>query len=265
MGNIKISQSFLKDYNDYKGKHLCGLQLKAKHFDKVEFPTSEAMDLGNYFEYMATGSLPRNGNVPEPRLSYAGTKRETIATPFKRALSSAELFKDIQTHHKINIKEVGLKLETKNKNGILDIWGEIDGRPCIIDLKYSGLIDDKWSDTGWDIESLHYKERLLVQAIQYKMLVKENFNLDYEDFDFYFMVFSSKEVHNVKFIRINIDEDSFKLHENHIESVFKQVNAMNIEKDFIPYPSLKRCSNCPVRDDCEFKSDVPLIEDVYYG
>ena len=63
----------------------------------------------------------------------------------------------------------------------------------------------------------------------------------------------------------NIDEDSFKLHENHIESVFKQVNAMNIEKDFIPYPSSKRCSNCPVKDDCEYKSDVPLIEDVYYG
>ena len=103
MGNIKISQSFLKDYNDYKGKNLCGLQLKAKHFDKVDFPTSEAMDLGNYFEYMATGSLPRNGKVPEPRLSYAGTKRETISTPFKRALSSAELFKVIKEKHKIKI------------------------------------------------------------------------------------------------------------------------------------------------------------------
>ena len=74
----KISQSFLKDYNEYKGKNLCGVQLKAKHFDNVQFPSSEAMDLGNYFEYMATGSLPRNGIVPEPRLSYAGTKRETI-------------------------------------------------------------------------------------------------------------------------------------------------------------------------------------------
>ena len=261
----KISQSFLKDYNEYKGKNICGIQFKAKHFDNVEFPTSEAMDLGNYFEYLATGSLPRNGVVPEPRLSYAGTKRETISAPFKRAMQSAELFKKIKKEYNLKINQVGLKLQSKYKNGILDIWGELNGRPCIIDLKYSGLIDDKWADTGWDVESLHYKEKLLVQAIQYKMLVKENYNLNYDEFDFYFMVFSSKEVNNVKLIRINIDEDSYNIHETHIESVYKQINAMDIEKDFVAYPSLKRCSNCPLKESCEYKSNIPLIEDVYYG
>lgn len=261
----KISQSFLKDYNEYKGKNICGIQFKAKHFDNVEFPTSEAMDLGNYFEYLATGCLPRNGVVPEPRLSYAGTKRETISAPFKRAMQSAELFKKIKKEYNLKINQVGLKLQSKYKNGILDIWGELNGRPCIIDLKYSGLIDDKWADTGWDVESLHYKEKLLVQAIQYKMLVKENYNLNYDEFDFYFMVFSSKEVNNVKLIRINVDEDSYNIHETHIESVYKQINAMDIEKDFVAYPSLKRCSNCPLKESCEYKSNIPLIEDVYYG
>ena len=261
----KISQSFLKDYNEYKGKNICGIQFKAKHFDNVEFPTSEAMDLGNYFEYLATGSLPRNGVVPEPKLSYAGTKRETISAPFKRAMQSAELFKKIKKEYNLKINQVGLKLQSKYKNGILDIWGELNGRPCIIDLKYSGLIDDKWADTGWDVESLHYKEKLLVQAIQYKMLVKENYNLNYDEFDFYFMVFSSKEVNNVKLIRINVDEDSYNIHETHIESVYKQINAMDIEKDFVAYPSLKRCSNCPLKESCEYKSNIPLIEDVYYG
>jgi NADPH-dependent 7-cyano-7-deazaguanine reductase QueF-like protein len=261
----KISQSFLKDYNEYKGKNLCGVQLKAKHFDNVQFPSSEAMDLGNYFEYMATGSLPRSGIVPQPRLSYAGTKREKISTPFERALESAELFKKIQKQYDLKINDIGLKLSSEYKNGILDIWGEMNGRPCIVDLKYSGLIDDKWSETGWDVESLHYKERLIVQAVQYKMLVKENYNIEYKDFDFYFMVFSSKEVNNVKLIRVNIDEDAFNVHQSHIESVYKQINAMDIEKDFVAYPSLKRCSKCPLYNDCEFKSDIPLIEDVYYG
>ena len=261
----KISQSFLKDYNEYKGKRLCGLKFKAKHFDDVEFPTSEAMDLGNYFEFLATGCLPRNGKEPLPKLSYAGTKREAISTPFKRAKESAELFKKIKDAYGIQIKEVGLKLESKNKNGILDIWAEMDGRPCIIDLKYSGLIDDKWSEVGWETESLHYKEKLLVQAIQYKMLVKECYGLDYDDFDFYFMVFSSKEVRNAKFIRVNIDEEAYSVHETHIESIFKQINAMDIKKGFIPYPSIKECSKCPLYDKCEHKSDFPLIEDVYYG
>lgn len=261
----KISQSFLKDYNDYMGKQLCGLKFKAKHFDDVKFPTTEAMDLGNYFEYLATGCLPRNGEVPYPQLSYQGTKREAISAPFKRAIESAELFKKIQKEYGIKIKDVGLKLESQYKNGILDIWGEMNGRPCIIDLKYSGLIDDKWSDTGWDTESLHYKERLLIQAVQYKMLVKENYGLDYSDFDFYFMVFSSKEVHNVKFIRINIDEDAFDVHESHVESVFKQVNSMDIEKDFVPYPTVKGCFECPLFQTCEYKTETPIIEDVYYG
>ena len=261
----KISQSFLKDYNEYKGKNICGIQFKAKHFDNVEFPTTDAMDLGNYFEYMATGSLPRNGITPKEKLSYAGTKRETISTPYKRAKESAELFKKIKDSYGIKINKVGLKLFSEYKNGILDIWGEMNGRPCIIDLKYSGLIDDKWADTGWDVESLHYKEKLLVQAIQYKMLVKENYNLDYDEFDFYFMVFSSKEVNNVKLIRINIDEDAYNVHQAHIESVYKQINAMDIENDFIPYPSLKRCFNCPLNENCEHKSNIPLIEDVYYG
>ena len=192
MKNKKISQSFLKNYNDYKGKKLCGLKFKAQHFDNLEFPTTLPMDLGNYFEYVATGCLPRNGVKPEPKKSYVGTKREAMSTPYVRANESAELFKKIKEAYKIEIVDVGLKLESNNKNGILDIWAKMDGRPCIIDLKYSGLIDDKWAETGWDVESLHYKERLLVQAIQYKMLVKENYGLNYDEFDFLFMVFSSK-------------------------------------------------------------------------
>jgi hypothetical protein len=264
MKTKKISQSFLKDYNQYKGKSMCGLQFKAKHYDGLQFPSSEAMDLGNFFEYKATGSMPRNGIEPLVKLSYSGTARETISAPYQRAIESAQLFQKIKEEYKINIKEIGLKLSPEYKDGILDIWGEMNGRPCIIDLKYSGLIDDKWAETGWDVESLHYKEKLIVQAVQYKLLVKENFNLNYEDFDFYFMVFSSKEVHNVKFIKVVIDEDAFEIHNNHIKTVYNQVNNMDIEKDFIPYPSIKNCYDCPLKDTCEHRTELPLIETVYY-
>ena len=53
----RISQSFLKDFSDYKSDFVdvCGLQIKAKYFEGVEFPSSEAMDLGNYFEYKYWG------------------------------------------------------------------------------------------------------------------------------------------------------------------------------------------------------------------
>lgn len=265
MENRKISQSLLKAYNDYKGKQLCGLKLKAQYFDNLDFGGSEAMDLGNYFEYKATGSLPRNGKIPYPKLTYKGTKREQIATPYVRAIESAELFKKIKEHYKIEIKEVGLNLETQFMKGELDIWGTMKGIPCIIDLKYSGLIDNKWDERGWETESLPFKEKLMVQAVQYKMLVKENYGLNYEDFDFYFMVFSQSEVNNVKFIRVNIDEDAFEIHHKHIKSVYYQINKMDIEKDFIAYPSMKACGNCPLYDTCLFKTNVPIIEDIYYG
>lgn len=261
----KISQSLLKDYNSYKGKQLCGLQFKGKYFGDLEFETTEAMDLGNYFEYLCTGALPKNGKIPKPRISYKGTKREAIATPFKRAQDSSNLFKKICDEYNIEIESAGLKIEVGNKVGTLDIWGKKNGRPCIIDLKYSGLIDDKWSETGWDEESLHYKEKLLVQAVHYKLLIHEKFNLPLDDFDFYFLVFSSKEVHNVKFYKINIDSDMYNLHNNHVSSVFKQINALDLDKDLIPYPTLKSCYKCPLFNSCEHKTNIPLVSDIYYG
>lgn len=263
--NIKISQSFLKDYNEYKGNNMCGLQLKAKYIDNIEFPSSDAMDLGMYFEYKATNTLPKNNKIPEAKISYAGTKRETISAPYKRADESAKFFKDICIAHNIEIIECGLKLESENKVGTLDIWGKIDGKFAIIDLKYSGLIDDKWSDRGFDEESLHYKEQLLVQAVQYKMLIHECYNLDYKDFDFYFLVFDSRKVNNVKFLKIILDEDRFTLHETFVNSIYKQINALNLEKDLIPKPQLNRCSECPLNESCDFKVEVPLIKDVYVG
>jgi hypothetical protein len=262
---IKISQSFLKDYNEYKGDNYCGLQLKAKYFDDVEFPSSDAMDLGMYFEYKATNTLPKNNKVPEAKISYAGTKRECISAPYKRADESAKFFKDICDAHNIEIIETGLKLESDNKVGTLDIWGKVDGKPAIIDLKYSGLIDDKWNDRGFDEESLHYKEQLLVQAIQYKMLVHECYGLDYDDFDFYFLVFDSRKVKNVKFLKIILDKDRYTLHETFVESIFKQVNALNINKDLLPKPQINRCAECPIRENCEFKVEVPLIKEIYCG
>ena len=99
------------------------------------------MDLGNYFEFMATGSLPRDGVKPEPKKSYVGTKKECISAPYQRANESAILYKQIKKEYNIEIVDIGLKLESKNKNGILDIWATMNGRPCIIDLKYSGVID----------------------------------------------------------------------------------------------------------------------------
>ena len=46
---INISQSFLKEFADYKSGNTCGLQVKAKYIDGIKFPSTDAMELGNFF------------------------------------------------------------------------------------------------------------------------------------------------------------------------------------------------------------------------
>ena len=69
---LKISQSLMKDLISYFKKETCGYLLKARYFDGLEIEPSEAMDIGNWFEYKCTGQLPRNGKIPEPRLLKTG-------------------------------------------------------------------------------------------------------------------------------------------------------------------------------------------------
>ena len=77
---MKISQSFVKEYSKYKQKKSCGLQVKAKYIDGIKFPSSDTMELGNYFEFMATGCLPRSGEIPTPEIVYKGTAKEKLST-----------------------------------------------------------------------------------------------------------------------------------------------------------------------------------------
>jgi len=259
---MKISQSFVKEYSKYKQKKACGLQVKAKYIDKIEFPSSEAMNAGNYFEFMATGCLPRSGKIPAPEMVYKGTSKEKLATDYERANASAEFFKKIVNEYKIEVLETGKVITKGNKTGILDIVAKFNNRLCVIDLKYSGLLEDKWSDFGWETESLPYKDNLLIQAVHYTILLAEVCEVDYSDIDFYFFVFNSKNSDDAKIIKINIDEDVFENHLNAIDKVYEEV-VIN-KHNFKPYPSLKLCNDCPLVD-CKHKLSIPNIEQVYYS
>lgn len=262
----KISQSFLKDFSDYKSDFVdvCGLQIKAKFFDGVEFPSSDAMDLGNYFEYVATGCLPRNGKVPEPKVSYKGTARETLSAPYQRANESAEYYKEIVEAYGIEILDVGVKLKNDKMNGIADIYAKWNGRYCFIDLKYSGLIENKWDERGWETNSLAEKHKLMIQGVQYTILAKDCLNHEYEDFDFYYFIFSQQDPKNAKIIKQVIDIDTIQLHKSNVEFVYEQINSAPIEKIFKAKPSLKNCIKCPLFENCEYATKYPLIENVYY-
>ena len=87
----KVSQSFMKEFSNYLQGNSCGLQLLAKYYDNIQFPSSKPQRLGQYFEFQLTGALPKYGQVPEPDVVYKGTAREGLSEDFKRAQESVAL------------------------------------------------------------------------------------------------------------------------------------------------------------------------------
>ena len=58
----------------------CGLIVKAQYIDKTyTHESSEVMELGNFFEFMATGSLPRDGHIPVAKVVYKDTPKQKLS------------------------------------------------------------------------------------------------------------------------------------------------------------------------------------------
>lgn len=253
----KISQSLMKDYVKYLNKQECGLLFKAKYIDKnVETPPSAAMKLGIYFEYLCTGQLPRNGIKPLPETTLKGE----LTSAYKKVKESAELFKRIMAHYKIKVLEVGTSWKTDDCNGLLDILAEWNGKKCIIDLKYSGLLDNKWDERGWEIESLPTKDNILIQAVHYKKLGIEILG---ENLDFYFFVFSSTDSADMRIIKAVVDEDRLASHEVAITQVKESIEK-TMKWGFKAIPDYTRCKDCPLYDTCQQRAEMPQVIEVHY-
>lgn len=259
----KISQSLIKAFFDYVNQKECGIYFEERYIKKnpaCEKKPTEAMLLGIYFEYLATGALPRSGEIPTPKKT---TKGE-ITEPYKRAQESAQLFREIIKHYNIKILSVGKKWETKDgENGILDVEAEWDGERVIIDLKYSGLINDKWNEMGWDLESLPFKDSLMIQVVQYKYLGEKI--LKNPDIPFFFFVFDANDSRNAKIINVEVDEAKRQSHVVLLNNVKSKIIASMKSGGFVPYPQMARCNECPLQPTCKHAVKYPLIDQVYYG
>lgn len=249
----------MKSYVDYLNEKECGLVFKAKFIDKnYESIPSAAMKEGIYFEYLATGALPRNNEVPKPETTTKGA----LTTAYERIPKAADLFKRIIKHYGIKILKIGYTVSTDEMTGIIDIWADWSGQKVIIDLKYSGLLDDKWNEMGWDTESLNMKDSLMIQGVHYKLLVQESLGI--ENVPFYYFVFNSKDATDMKIIRQNVDPDKFYFHK---QNVLKMRTAIIHEMEnggFKAYPDYRKCKDCPLFETCTERAEFPLITDVHY-
>lgn len=259
---MNISQSLIKSYTDYKNGNECGLIIHEKYVKKNYPPPTDAMRKGIYFEYKATGALPLDGKIPQPDIVYKGKSNESISAEYKRAEESVLLFKTILNYYKIKILNVGKKVTVSGMTGIVDIEAEWDSRKVYIDLKYSALIDDKWNEMGWETESLPYKDKLMLQGVHYKILAKESEGI--EDIPFYYFIFSPADSKYAKIILQEVDEERKNLHYAVVSKVRDEFKRELESGGFKAYPSLKRCSGCYLFNTCQHRTEVPLIETVYY-
>jgi len=260
----KISQSLIKAYGEYHNQNECGLFFKARYIDKdpeCETEPTDAMRAGIYFEYLCTGALPKSKVVPEPDVVYKGKPNEKLSAPYERVVQSVELYKRILEKYDIEIIESGLDLSDDELSGVIDIYAKWGDKKVFIDLKYSGLIDDKWSDSGWNIDFLHEKHKLMVQAVQYKILAERCLGI--VDIPFYFFVFSSGDPNNIRIIEVVVDESKTAAHLVHV-GLLKENLEFNMKHGFKAYPTIQRCGSCPIAHKCNAKTDVPLIDTVHY-
>jgi len=270
---IKISQSFLKEYFKWASTEnrrkqgekniadaVCGKRFKAMYIDKtIQSVPSDAMKEGIYFEYLATGSLPKSGEVPIAEK----TKSGGLTVSYQRITEAVDLFKKVIAHYKIKIIKVGYTLADDEKSGVIDIYAEWNGEKVFIDTKYSGLIDDKWSEMGWETESLPMKDNLMIQGVHYKILAQDI--LQIEDIPFYYFIFNSKNSSDMKIIKQNVDTEKIHQHRETITSVRNQVEKLlHTPNAFRAYPDFRKCKDCPLFDSCEERAVVPEVIDVNY-
>ena len=113
----------------------------------------------------------------------------------------------------------------------------------IVELKTSGMLDNKWDDFGWGLERLATKRKLLIQAACNIISAREYFQTDL--IEYYFYVASSTNDDDALLISVVFDERELAKYADMIEWA---VRGIEVERDmgYIPYPHYKRCQSCPL-------------------
>ena len=264
------------DMEDYLNGTLCGNIIQKRWVEDVLINLdSDAADLGCYFEYRLTllttgkGSLPKDGHVPQPE--YYKNGKQLLAD---YELCHANVDRVIAYLDKIGLKilHAGVKLIRDNYEGTIDLICEctkeikfedgnvwLIGDKIIIDLKYSGLINNKWDRLGWagmlqsgsHIQKDHHGK----QAIQYHFVGDE--------IPFYFLVTSSTNENDILFLHVPITFEMLNRHISHGNWLYREFEFIVATTGFEPRPSISTCNKCPIREGCTDKHIFPHPKTIY--
>lgn len=287
----KISQSFVKDMREYFAGEECGNIIREKYINDrlLEDEEPGSMARGAYFEYRLTeymlgpgkGSLPKNGKIPQPEFMPSKIKANKNSTT---GLLIADMDSNYRKIENKTIKLVadyltglGIKIVANAKTytkgrlvGTIDLVCEATrdiqfsfrigsgiawkkGDRFIIDLKYSGLLNDRWNKHGWMWSKIQ-KEYHGTQAIQYHFIT---------DLPFYFFVVQSNQAEadtpEVKFFSVPVTEEDISRHLEEGNALMEKFKT-TAEFGFVARPALNKCNECPLREECSDRHRFPHPE-----
>jgi len=276
----KISQSFIKSFRDYKNGDECGLLIKHQYADgKLLDRYSHDMALGSYFEYVLTGALPKNGKIPLAEYTVTGQKKSPadrkisdMTTHYQRAHWNAGVVRNyLQIDLGLEFVHIGKRLTKGRFEGTLDLICRVTksitfedgtewkvGDMIVIDIKYSGLLHNRWEKHGWMWSDIQ-KEYHGTQAMQYNFV---------SELPFYFLVVgnSNNEIPNyrgggfepteIKFMFVPITEEMTARHIRQANALAKELEV-DKEIGFVARPDFIRCGKCPLFEGCDRKHTYP--------
>lgn len=272
----KISQSMIKDFEKYNNGLLCGNVFRGKYITK-QFPRnhndSKTKALGRYFEYLLTGEKPTGyDEFPKPEyLAKAWTKFNSAKSKGEKYIfSTSDMLKEYREVHRksdlvkqllkksgVTIIRAQVYLTKGNLEGTIDIEAsykpnrKTKSKNITIDVKYSGMVTDKWTEFGWAWSGLQKKNHG-TQAAQYQYLSGN---------PVYFLVVNSTEVDEVRFFKAVIDDFNI---DQHVLKAEQTLNAVKLMEDigWENYPSLKECSDCPLKENCKDSVSTLVVEEI---
>jgi hypothetical protein len=186
--NVNISQSLIKNIWAYLYEGACGVQLRdVDILYKYDKESTDAMKNGNYFEYLSTGQLLRDGSVPEA----AVTTKGVLTAEAKRAHSQSKNLVRTMHAHGFEVTDAGVTITHGDLKVVIDaLVTTPTHEEAILDLKFSGLLGDKWHPMGWTEDTYTYRHKLTIQPIFYKYVYWKAKGV--YDVPFYYAIHSPK-------------------------------------------------------------------------
>lgn len=272
--NFLVGQTMMKDYRDYVNGEECGERFFHKHIAK-DYPddTGDAAKLGHYLEYLLFKTIPEHlkGVPPEPEYMVSAMndvakgkrtreslKVEDMLAPYREVHRKADIVRAYMKEMKVEVVRVNVEIANAWGRGRLDLtmkgafFNPLDPEEeVIVDLKYSGLTDNKWDDWGFAFENQNQIDHHSIQGMQYHLIEGKRF--------FFMLVSSSNKNDTVEFVEMKFSPDRLEKHRTEALYIRDRIITEKEITGFVPRPQLVRCNACTLKESCKFRARIPSI------